>query len=72
MSFRKVITAVGIKDSLGYQQRPVLTQEGQESKHDSVKLNYNTEKLIAWNTDSKLDELFTLWTIISINKDFFM
>lgn len=54
-----VITAVGIKDSLGYQQRPILTQEGQESKHDSVKLNYNTEKLIAWNTDSKLDELFT-------------
>lgn len=54
-----VIRAVGIKDSLGYHQRPIVEQDGQKSEHDSVMLNYKTEKLIAWNTDSKLEELFT-------------
>lgn len=54
-----VISAVGIKDSLGYHQRPIVVQDGQESEHDSIKINYKTEKLIAWNTKSKLGELET-------------
>ncbi len=54
-----VITAVGIVDSLGYHQRPVVVQDGQESEHDSIKLNTETEKVLAWNTKSKLGDLDT-------------
>ena len=54
-----VITAVGIVDSLGYQQRPVVVQDGQESEHDSIKINYKNKKALAWNTKSKLGDLGT-------------
>lgn len=48
-----VITAFGIKDSLGYTQRPVVVQAGQETVHDTIKLNWKTERLIAHGTDAK-------------------
>ena len=48
-----VITAFGIKDSLGYIQRPVVVQDGQESVHDTIKLNWKTERLIAHGTDAQ-------------------
>ncbi len=55
-----ITTARGIKDSLGnYTQRPVVIQDGQESVHDSIKLNYKTEKVIAHGTDSELGGLLT-------------
>ena len=52
-----VITAVGIKDSLGYHQRPIVIQDGQESEHDSIKINYKNKRALAWNTKSKVGEL---------------
>jgi len=49
-----IITAYGIKDSLGkYTQRPIVVQAGQESAHDTIKLNWKTERVIAYGTDSK-------------------
>ncbi len=54
-----VIIATGIKDSLGYQQRPVVMQDGQESKHDTIKLNYKTERVIAYKTNADLEGFIT-------------
>ncbi len=60
-----VIFAVGIKDSLGYHQRPVVIQDGQESEHDSIKINYKNKRALAWNTKSKLgDELDTRTSVM--------
>ncbi|WP_460189018.1 putative LPS assembly protein LptD [Urechidicola sp. KH5] len=50
-----IITAYGIKDSTGYSQRPIVNQAGQESTHDTIKMNYKTERLIAWGTDASLE-----------------
>ncbi|AOW22029.1 hypothetical protein LPB138_05965 [Urechidicola croceus] len=52
-----IITATGIKDSLGYTQKPIVVQGGQESVHDSIKINRKTERALAWGTRSKLGEL---------------
>ena len=45
-----IITATGLIDSTGYVQRPVVVQGGQESTHDTIKINFKTEKAIAWGT----------------------
>ena len=54
-----IVTAVGIKDSLGYSQKPIVIQDGQESTHDSIKINIKTERALAWGTRSKVTELDT-------------
>ena len=48
-----IITAYGIKDSLGYTQRPVVVQAGQESVHDTIKLNSKSKRMIAHGTDAE-------------------
>lgn len=58
-----IIDAKGIKDSLGYEQRPVVIQGGQESTHDSIKMNYKSERLIAYGTDAVLSEFDTRTTV---------
>ena len=49
-----IVTATGIVDSTGYTQKPVVIQGGEESTHDSIIINYKTEKAIAWGTDSEM------------------
>lgn len=44
-----VITAKGIKDSIGsYSQRPIFKQGSQESTQDTIKFNFKTEKAKIW------------------------
>ena len=54
-----MVMARGIKDSTGYIQRPIVVQDGQESTHDSIKLNTKTEKALAWGTLSEITGLDT-------------
>ncbi|MCF6180756.1 putative LPS assembly protein LptD [Lutibacter sp.] len=44
-----VVTAKGIKDSVGvYQEKPVFKQGGQETQQDSIAFNFETEKAKIW------------------------
>ncbi|WP_372769397.1 putative LPS assembly protein LptD [Lutibacter sp.] len=44
-----IITAKGIKDSIGsYSQRPVFKQGSEESTQDTIKFNFKTEKAKIW------------------------
>ncbi len=45
---KSTLFAKGIKDSLGYQQRPVFKQDGQESEQDSILYNFKTKKAIIY------------------------
>ncbi len=42
------VYAKGIKDSLGYHQRPVFKQAGQESEQDSILFNFKTKKALVY------------------------
>lgn len=42
------IYAKGIKDSLGYQQRPVFKQGNQESEQDSILFNFKTKQALVY------------------------
>ncbi|CAL2085296.1 LPS assembly outer membrane protein LptD (Organic solvent tolerance protein OstA) [Tenacibaculum sp. 190524A02b] len=42
------VFATGIKDSLGYHQRPVFKQGGQESEQDSILFNFKTKKALVY------------------------
>lgn len=54
-----IVFATGILDSTGYKQRPVVMQGDQESTHDSLKLNYKTEKVISWRALTEVNGLDT-------------
>jgi lipopolysaccharide assembly outer membrane protein LptD (OstA) len=54
-----MVMATGIIDTTGYTQAPIVTQGGEESTHDSIRLNYKTEKAIAWGTKSELTGMQT-------------
>lgn len=44
-----IITAKGIKDSIGsYSQRPIFKQGSEESTQDTIKFNFKTEKAKIW------------------------
>ncbi len=60
-----IVMATGIIDSTGYTQKPVVIQGGQESTHDSIKINYKTKKALAWGT---LTEVSGLDTRINVMK----
>lgn len=45
--------AKGIKDSTGYQQRPVFKQGNQESEQDSMLYNFKTKKAIIYGIKTK-------------------
>ncbi len=47
------IFAKGIKDSTGYNQRPVFKQGGQESEQDSMKYNFKTKKAIIYGIKTR-------------------
>lgn len=46
---RSILYAKGIKDSLGYHQKPVFKQGGQESEQDSMIYNFKTKKALIYN-----------------------
>lgn len=45
---KNTLFAKGIKDSLGYKQRPVFKQGGQESEQDSILYNFKTKRAIIY------------------------
>lgn len=47
------IMAKGIKDSLGYHQIPWVKQGKEESKQDSLMVNYKTKKALVWGLKSE-------------------
>ncbi len=47
--------AKGIKDSTGYQQRPIFKQGNQESEQDSMVYNFKTEKAIIYGIKTRQD-----------------
>ncbi|MDO9260972.1 MAG: putative LPS assembly protein LptD, partial [Flavobacteriaceae bacterium] len=47
------IMAKGIKDSIGYHQIPWVKQGREESKQDSIMVNYKTEKALVWGLKSE-------------------
>ncbi len=44
------VTAKGIKDSTGYDQKPVFTQGGDEVEPDSLRYNFDTGRAIIYNS----------------------
>lgn len=51
--------AKGIKDSLGYQQRPIFKQGSQESEQDSILYNFESKKAIIYNLKTNQNGLIT-------------
>ena len=51
--------AKGIKDSLGYQQRPVFKQDGQESEQDSIHYNFKTKRAIIYGIKTNQSGMIT-------------
>ncbi len=46
---KNTLFAKGIKDSLGYQQRPVFKQGNQETEQDSMLYNFKTKRALIYN-----------------------
>ncbi|MCT4699487.1 putative LPS assembly protein LptD [Tenacibaculum haliotis] len=53
------VYAKGIKDSLGYHQRPVFKQGGQESEQDSILFNFKTKKALVYGVKTVQGEIIT-------------
>lgn len=56
---KNTLFAKGIKDSLGYQQRPVFKQGGQESEQDSILYNFKTKRAIIYNIKTNQSGMIT-------------
>ncbi len=56
---KNTLFAKGIQDSLGYQQRPVFKQDGQESEQDSILYNFKTKKAIIYGMKSNQSGMIT-------------
>ncbi|WP_233897763.1 putative LPS assembly protein LptD [Tenacibaculum piscium] len=53
------VYAKGIKDSLGYHQRPVFKQDGQESEQDSILFNFKTKKALVYGVKTVQSGIIT-------------
>ena len=53
------IYAKGIKDSLGYHQRPVFKQGEQESEQDSILFNFKTKKALVYGVKTNQGGIIT-------------
>ncbi|MGB1042526.1 MAG: putative LPS assembly protein LptD [Tenacibaculum sp.] len=53
------IYAKGIKDSLGYHQRPIFVQDGQESEQDSILFNFKTKKALVYGVKTEQSGIIT-------------
>jgi lipopolysaccharide assembly outer membrane protein LptD (OstA) len=58
---KNTLYAKGIKDSLGYLQRPVFKQGGQESEQDSLIYNFKTKKALIYNLKTVQDPGITTY-----------
>ena len=56
---KNTLFAKGIKDSLGYQQRPIFKQDGQESEQDSILYNFKTKKAIIYGMKTNQSGMIT-------------
>ena len=56
---KNTLFAKGIKDSLGYTQRPVFKQGSEESEQDSMIYNFKTKKALIYGLKTKQGEMFT-------------
>ena len=56
---KNTLFAKGIIDSLGYQQRPVFKQDGQESEQDSILYNFKTKKAIIYGMKTNQSGMIT-------------
>lgn len=56
---KNTLFAKGIKDSLGYVQRPVFKQGSQESEQDSILYNFKTKKTIIYNIKTNQSGMIT-------------
>ena len=54
-----LVFAKGIKDSLGYNQRPVFKQDGQESEQDSIIFNFKTKKALIYGVKTVQSGIIT-------------
>ncbi|WP_272148829.1 putative LPS assembly protein LptD [Tenacibaculum aiptasiae] len=54
-----IVYAKGIKDSLGYHQRPVFKQGNQESEQDSILFNFKTKKALVYGVKTDQGGLIT-------------
>jgi lipopolysaccharide assembly outer membrane protein LptD (OstA) len=58
---KNTLFAKGIKDSTGYNQRPIFKQGSQESEQDSMIYNFKTKKAIIYGIKTKQEpEMFVL------------
>ncbi|WP_028889454.1 putative LPS assembly protein LptD [Tenacibaculum ovolyticum] len=53
------VSAKGIKDSLGYHQRPVFKQSDQESEQDSILFNFKTKKALVYGVKTDQSGIIT-------------
>ena len=51
--------AKGIKDSTGYNQRPIFKQGNQESEQDSIIYNFKSKRAMIYGLKTKQGEMFT-------------
>ncbi len=56
---KNTLFAKGIKDSLGYHQRPIFKQGSQESEQDSLLYNFKTKRALIYNLKTKQGEIIT-------------
>ncbi|WP_435262252.1 putative LPS assembly protein LptD [Tenacibaculum sp. nBUS_03] len=56
---KSTVYAKGIKDSLGYHQRPVFKQGNQESEQDSILFNFKTKKALVYGVKTVQSGIIT-------------
>ncbi|WP_199488186.1 putative LPS assembly protein LptD [Tenacibaculum sp. E3R01] len=56
---KNTLYAKGIKDSLGYHQRPVFKQGDQESEQDSILFNFKTKKALVYGVKTVQSGIIT-------------
>ena len=56
---KSTIYAKGIKDSLGYHQKPVFKQGEQESEQDSILFNFKTKKALVYGVKTNQSGIIT-------------
>lgn len=56
---KNTVYATGIKDSTGYQQRPVFKQGNQETEQDSILFNFKSKKALVYGIKTVQGEMIT-------------
>lgn len=56
---KNTLFAKGIKDSIGYTQKPVFKQGNEESEQDSIIYNFKSKRALIYGLKTKQGEMFT-------------